>query len=437
MLKLPLLTLIRRFGSVLKREGTGAAVLRAAGYVRRRVRGLGTGTLSLATDTGPRGSEQYLHGIWQTLARQDAFHILQAPGVDRARRQIAMIADLNLPQCRKYRVEQLAGFWRSRGVEFEYAHYQDIPRATRIMQNATHLMEYRLQSSAVTDMFRYEARRLRLPILYDLDDPLFSVSAYETYRNMEALDPGLKWHFLSAAPKYLSMMNGADIMSVSTPGMAQHAALYTGRPVYVRRNFADAETLCAGAVAMLNNGPDDGMFRVAFASGSQGHEVDLAEILEPLSEFIQADRGRRLMLIGHFDLAHLPAKLKPQIERVEFAGYDRYLAALARANCTLMPLCDDAFNRCKSAVRVLDAASVGVPSIVADVGDLSSVVRTGETGFVAQKGGDWMDALRALAACPKDAAQMGRNARVNLEERWRASDQPHIIAPELIEWVET
>jgi glycosyltransferase involved in cell wall biosynthesis len=347
-----------------------------------------------------------------------------------------MIADLNLPQCRKYRVEQLAGFWRSRGVEFEYSHYEDIPRATRIMQHATHLMEYRLQTGAAADMIRYEARRLRLPILYDLDDPLFSVSAYETYRNMEALDPGMKTHFLSEAPKYLSMMNGADILSVSTPGMAKHAALYTSRPVHVRRNFADVQTLQAGAAAMAERGADDGLFRVAFASGSQGHEIDLGEIIAPLSEFIQADSNRRLMLIGHFDLTHLPEGLETQIETVKFSDYDRYLGALAGANCTVMPLCDDAFNKCKSAVRVLDAASVAVPSIVADVGDLPSVVKTGETGFVARDQSDWMDALRAMAASPKTAEEMGKKARSNLEDHWQASNQPHIIAPELIEWVE-
>ena len=436
MPKLPMLTLLKRFLSVVKQEGAGQAVQRAFEYVSRRVRGSGIGSVSLAAGSGAKASDQYLHGVWQALAQQEAFHVLQSPALERGRRQIAMIADLNLPQCRKYRVEQLAGFWRSRGVEFEYSHYQDIPRAARIMQHATHLMEYRLQTGTAADMIRYEARRLRLPILYDLDDPLFSVSAYETYRNMEALDPAMKSHFLSEAPKYLSMMNGADVLSVSTPGMAKHAALYTGRPVHVRRNFADGQTLQAGAAAMAERGDKDGLFRVAFASGSQGHEIDLGEIIKPLSEFIQADRKRRLMLIGHFDMTHLPDGLEAQVETVKFLGYDRYLASLTRANCTVMPLCDDAFNRCKSAVRVLDAASVGVPAIVADVGDLPTVVKDGETGFVAREQHDWMDALRAMAASPEIAERMGQKARSNLENHWQASDQPHIIAPELLEWVE-
>ena len=435
MSNIPLLTLARRFALAMRNEGAGQALRRAGHYVYRRMKGLGNGSLISSGNRRAQGSDQYLHGIWQTLAQQDAFHIMEAPSLNRERRQIAMIADLNLPQCRKYRVEQLAAFWRSRGVEFEYAHYQDIPRATRIMQHATHLMEYRLQTGPAADMIRYEARRLRLPILYDLDDPLFSVSAYETYRNMEALDPEMKAHFLSEAPKYLSMMNGADVLSVSTPGMAAHTALYSERPIYVRRNFADTETLDAGASAMAGAGSDDGLFRVAFASGSQGHEVDLGEIIDPLAEFVSADKNRRLMLIGHFDLSHLPEGLEQQIETVKFADYARYLLALARADCTVMPLCDDAFNRCKSAVRVLDAASVAVPSIVANVGDLPSVVQSGKTGLVAENQDDWMVALRDLAANPKVAASMGSAARSDLEKRWQASERPHIIAPELLEWV--
>lgn len=432
---IPLLALARRFGSTLRDEGTGPALRRTRGYVRRRMKGLGASALPVSPAARASGPDRYLHGVWQSLAREDAFHIREAPSINRARRQIAMIADLNLPQCRKYRVEQMATFWRSRGVEFEYAHYQDIPRATRIMQQATHLMEYRLQTGPAADMIRYEARRLRLPILYDLDDPLFSVSAYETYRNMEALDPGMKAHFIAEAPKYLSMMNGADILSVSTPGMAEHTALYTERPIFVRRNFADDETLAAGEVAMRDATPDDGLFRVAFASGSQGHEVDLAEIIEPLADFVLAEPNRRLMLVGHFDLSRLPEGLEDQVETVKFADYPRYLSALERANCAVMPLCDDIFNRCKSAVRVIDAAAVGVPAIVGSVGDLPQVVQHGKTGFVAQNSTDWMAALREIAAAPTDAKQMGRKARTGLEAHWQASDRSHIIAPELIEWV--
>lgn len=430
------ISLARKFAMVLRQEGPRAAFRKGGQYAVRRLRGQRPSVLTDAEKASAGRPERYLHGVWQNLSQEDAFHITQSPRISRGRRQIAMIGDLNLPQCRKYRVEQLAAFWRSRDVEFEYAHYQDIPRATRIMQHATHLMEYRLQSSEAADMLRYEARRLRLPILYDLDDPLFSVSAYETYKNMDALDPALKAHFVSEAPKYLSMMNGADVLSVSTPGMADHVACFSGRPVFVRRNFADEETLAAGADAMADRAADDGLFRVAFASGSQGHEIDLKEILEPLSEFVLTDPDRRLMLIGHFDPKHLPEGLSDQTESVAFSDYPQYLAALGRANAAVMPLCDDQFNRCKSAVRVLDASAVGVPSLVGSVGDLPNVVRDGQTGFVSETKTDWVQALQELAKNPATGRKMGLEARKDLETRWKASAQAHIIAPELIRWVE-
>ncbi len=425
--------LIRRFLHAWRTEGGGWALRRTGGYLMRRLRPLWPGWLCR---NRPAAGASYLLGMWQTLAREEAFHVTKSPAILQRRRQIALIGDLNLPQCRKYRVEQLASYLQSGSVDVEYAHYEDVPRATRIMQLATHVIEYRLQSTPVTEMLRYEARRLRLPILYDLDDPLFSISAYETYRNMQALDPAHKAGFLAAAPRYLNMMNGADVMSVSTPGMVAHAALYTSRPLFLRRNFADHETLNAGRSAARGKRPD-GVFRVAFSSGSRGHEMDLAEIIEPLSIFVLGAENRQLMILGHFDRKLLPAALAKRTRITGFADYPRYLATLAQADCAVMPMCDDLFNRCKSAVRVLDAAAAGVPSIVSAVGDLPNVVKHGRTGMIAETGPDWGRGLHQMASAPETASQMGHAARQDLEARWIGSNAAHIIDPEMLRWLET
>ena len=291
----------------------------------------------------------------------------------RRRRHIALIGDLNLPQCRKYRVEQWAQFWRARQVELTYAHYQDVPRAGRILQQATHLMEYRLPQSPLTQMYRYEARRLRLPVLYDIDDPLFSIAAYAAYGNFDQFDPSQQAHFLAQAPGYLAMMNGADVLSVSTPGLAAEAAQLCPRPVHLRRNFADAETLQAGAAALANTPARAAGFTLAFASGSQGRAADLAVMGPALADFLRANPARRLQVLGHLEKDALPPDLAPQIQRSPFASYPQYLQALARADAVILPLGDDPFNRCKSAVRLLDAAAVARPVIASDLGDLGAV----------------------------------------------------------------
>lgn len=430
--------LIKRFFASIREEGMGMALRKTWIYLGMVLRGGGRSALF-----GGRGQVSrdhlYLNKIWQKLAREGAFHVGQAPALLSRRRKIALIADINLPQCRKYRVIQLAEFWRKRDVEVEFSHYLDVPRSVHAMQDATHLFEYRLQTMPVCEMYRYEARRLKLPVLYDLDDPLFSVSAYETYENMKAIEPELKAHFLSEAPKYLSMMNGADMITVSTPGMVDHTREYTPRPVCLRRNFADDATLSDGLKAMQAGrgarGEDD-IFRVAFSSGSRGHEVDFALIEDALAGFLDGGENRRLMIVGHFDEKHLPAVFRDRIEKHPFTTYEDYLATLAGADCAVMPLTDDIFNRCKSAVRVIDAASVGVPSIVGTVGDMANMVRHEETGFVAQQASGWGAALDALASDRAAAREMGRRARSDLESRWSGLAEPHIVSPELLEWVQ-
>lgn len=429
--------LVSRFISAVRQEGVRAALGKVRIYLGMLRRGGGRSVFSSTGSPVENTDHLYLTPMWQTLAKSGAFHIDQPPALLRKTRKIALIGDLNLPQCRKYRVEQLAEFWRLRDVDVVYSHYQDVPRCAHALQDATHVMEYRLQTNPLTAMYRYEARRLRLPILYDLDDPLFSVSAYETYENMKAVDPALKAHFVSEAPKYLEMMNGADVISVSTPGMVEHAGLYTERPIFLRRNFADTSTLEDGLRAMQSVPPQGGddLFRVAFASGSHGHEVDFAIIQDQMIAFLSAHETHRLMILGHFDVSLLPDNLGDQLELHPFTTYDAYLAHLATADCAVMPLVDDVFNRCKSGVRVIDACSVGVPSLVGPVGDMAQMVVHGQTGYVAQTPNDWLTALQDLSKDRETCAEMGRAARRTLETQWAGNDGAHIIDPNLLAWV--
>ncbi|RFP90965.1 glycosyltransferase [Rhodobacteraceae bacterium 63075] len=425
------LALIKRFFAVTRQEGLRPALRRMKLYLSRQFQGTGPSVLS-----SPSGSGSHLQGIWSDLARGGGFH---APKDRSGPPRIALIGDLNLPQCRKYRIEQLAAFWQSQGVACDFAHYEDVPRCIHLLQQATHLCEYRLEASELTQMYRYESRRLGLPVLYDIDDPLFSIPAYETYRNMSALDPALKAHFLSVAPRYAAMMNSADMVTVSTPGLVEHAKLFTARPVYMRRNFADAETLADGEEARKAAGEigDDGLFRVVFASGSQGHEADFEVISDMIAAFVTAAPDRRLMILGHFRTELLPEALQEQTEHHKFLPYADYLTHLASADVAVMPLQDDLFNRCKSAVRVIDAASVSLPSIVSSVGDLSSVVEHGESGFVARGPEDWQGALEALAKDRTQADAMGRKARARLASRWSAQPAPNIIDAEVLDWIRT
>ncbi len=428
---------IQRFLKTIREEGWRVATYKALTYIKRHRAGeFGSTVTHVPQLPDQESSLPYLGGFWLEAARKESFHVSSAPSVNMKRRKVVMIGDLNLPQCRKYRAEQPIELWQKRDIEYVHAHYEDLPRCVNAMQDATHLMLYRLQNNPLVSMLMYEARRLRLPILYDLDDPLFSISAYETYENMKALSPEMKRHFLNEAPKYLDAMNSSDMITVSTPGMKKHTELYTPRSVYVRRNFADNTTLELGSFAMKSRHENTNTpFRVAFASGSQGHEVDFAIIQDDIIEFLANGSNRKLMILGHFNTTLLPIELRDQVETYPFTTYDQYLENLAQADCAVMPLANDTFNKCKSAVRVLDAGAVGVPSIVGTVSDMAYVVDDQKTGFVISARYSWLTALENLETDQKATREMGLQARQNLELVWSAKLDLPIIDPEIVGWV--
>lgn len=428
---------LQRFIFTLRQEGFRSAIAKTARYLQARRTGSGLSSLFRLSSQSKSSGERYLDDLWLDLAKLEAFHLPQSLPVLQSKPKVALIGDLNLSQCRKYRVEQMVELWRSVGVECEFAHYEDVEHATAILQDASHLMLYRLASSPVTSMLLYEARRLRLPVLYDLDDPLFSVSAYGTYQNMEVVPAAQRRHFLREAPRYLDVMNASDLITVSTPAMIEHTKLYTARPVLLRRNFADQDTLRVGAtLSSQNKGCVRARtFRVGFSSGSIGHEVDFATISEDLVDFLQASQERELVVLGHFDRGLLPKSLRSRVEAHPFTNYDEYLETLSSLDVSLMPLVNDQFNRCKSAVRIIDSAAVSVPSVVGTVSDMAHQVIDGVTGRVIEDGESWREALEQLEGDRKFCRSLGEHARKKLETDWTARGTFPVMDPILLDWV--
>ena len=158
----------RRLVATIRQEGWGVAARKTGQFLGRYLR---------PNRAAVQGAT-YLRPFWQDMARHGAFH---ARPVQTGRPRIAMIGDLGLGQCRKYRVQQPAELWALAGVEYETADWRDVAQASAVMQQATHLMIYRVPASPELEMYLYEARRLGLPVAYDLDDPLFCIAAYESY----------------------------------------------------------------------------------------------------------------------------------------------------------------------------------------------------------------------------------------------------------------
>ncbi|MBE3639009.1 glycosyltransferase [Mangrovicoccus algicola] len=421
------LPLASRLRSIAREEGTRAALGRVANYGRIR---LAQSTVGKAVGFGAAARSIYALGpTWQHLAKNGVF--FGARPVEQ--RHLAVIAEASLPQCTRYRVEQMAGLARSCGMGFAAADQRDEAEALTALQMASHVMFYRLEPGARTWMYLYEARRLGLPVLYDLDDPLFSVPAITGSR--VSLPEILTRHFADAAPGILAVMSACDAISVSTPALVEAVRSFLPRPVFLRRNYADQGMLePVTGPAPVPGGPG---LTLVLASGSDGRSGDLAVARPAIERFLAEDRGRRLILIGH-GLDHhagLAPAVVPQVTQVPFLDYPAYLAQLAEADAVLVPLADDPFNLCKSAVRVFDAASAGRPVIASPCGDLPAAVRHGETGWLAEDLSGWEAALADLAGRADRGRRLGHAAREALRQDWGDPAAARVTDAGLTEWL--
>lgn len=325
-------------------------------------------------------------------------------------RNVAIIGDTNLPQCKKYRILQKLEALEGLGLRADYSFWGDVPRSLNLLQTASCIILYRMQENNEFNAYLAEARRLDIPVGYDIDDPIFDRKVYGKNVNLSFLKESEKESLLGAADSYRRAMARSDFVIVSTPGMKELAAK-SARHVHVWRNSVDAEAVHWSKVALketVERNPDEVV--IGYSSGSRAHEADFRIVEKPLLDILEKYPHTRLKIIGHLDL---PASFEPFAERIEerpLASYGDYLRLLRTVDLNLVPLVQDGFNHCKSAIRYLDSATVGVPTIAAKVGDFVNVMDDGKTGLLAASEDDWINHLSLLIEDGKARQGMGARA---------------------------
>lgn len=326
---------------------------------------------------------------------------------------IALIADLNLPQCKKFRVMQKVEALRDMGLQAHHSHWQNVPRSVNLMQTATHVIFYRVTGTDLFQSYLGEARRLGLSTSYDIDDPLFDEAVYGANRNLAFLPAAERQHLLSQCGEYLAAMRACDNIIVSTPGLGALAEARTGKPCYVWRNAVDAETLHAAKLALRDRERRTARSGVVlgYASGSRAHGADFAAAEDAIIELLQRNANVSLTIAGHHEVSPKFAALAQRVKIVPFTDYESYVSTVAGFDINLVPLLQDRFNDCKSAIRFLDAAVVGVPTIASRTGDFVNIIDHGKTGLLADGDGSWLLHLEHLAGDAALRRKMGDAAR--------------------------
>jgi glycosyltransferase involved in cell wall biosynthesis len=144
--------------------------------------------------------------------------------------------------------------------------------------------------------------------------------------------------------------------------------------------------------------------------GSSTHHMDWKEGAGYVGQFMRRNPEVQFHIIGGgygswFKLPEDQVVETPWIDTVEGCW------ETIDFDIGLAPLRPHLFNRSKSALKFLEYAALGIPTIASDVGPYSDHIRHGSTGFLVKRDHEWGVYLRQLVNDKAMRVEIGENAK--------------------------
>lgn len=262
------------------------------------------------------------------------------------------------------------------------------------------------------------ARSAGKPVIYETDDLLLEMpEGHLTKPNyVDALLPMIR-----AAVE-------ADLVTTSSPELRDYFELLNPNsrllPNYLNDrlwNFKQPQAQPAGAYPVI----------IGYMGG-ETHLADLEYIVPTLHKIRQHFEDK---VIFKFWGGKPPDSLlnSHQVEwtPINQIDYSKFVQFFAEQKCHIFiaPLCENRFNRCKSAIKFLEYSTHGVPGVYSRIPAYENVVNHGTNGFLASTLDEWEKYLYQLIEEPSLRYQMGLRAQQDVKDFWLLSQHSH-------EWLE-
>lgn len=244
--------------------------------------------------------------------------------------------------------------------------------------------------------------------VFEIDDDLWNVHptspAFRVFR-----DPVVQARLAGNA-------HAAKAVTVSTEPLAD-VMRKVNPNVFVLPNYIDA--------ALLEHQRPRCEKVVIGWAGSATHAVDFQDARAPLARFFAKYPQVDLHLIGEQGFARsiMDALRKGGTIMPWQPSVDDYHRTID-FDIGLAPLASNGFNNCKSAIKALEYAALGIPVVASDFGPYRDFVQHDVTGFLCRTDHDWYRALRMLTEDQDLRESMGVAAKMQAAD-WTVQGNAH------------
>jgi glycosyltransferase involved in cell wall biosynthesis len=221
-----------------------------------------------------------------------------------------------------------------------------------------------------------------------------------------------------------------DAITVTTEELANVYREFNEN-IYVLPNSVDLSTW--NPVRIVK----DGTARVTWHGGCS-HYDDLLEIKPVLESVTKKNKNLKLEICGH-EFKGIFKNISPK--QYSYHGWvptevHPYKQALLNADVAVIPLKDDLFNRCKSAIKWIEYSSLQIPCVARNIPPYSEVIEHGKTGFLYNNNDECEMYLDKLVNDPVMRASMGKQAYFYVVENYDARANSEIWGNAIKEIVE-
>ena len=292
------------------------------------------------------------------------------------------------------------------------------------------LVLYRVPDGAWIRHLLARARALGRPTVFAVDDLIIDPALVDPppVRRMDADERRLWQH---GVERYRRTLLACDAFLATTEPLAR-VGREAGRPTYVHRCGLAARELALGAAAArvarrtdhARRDPARGAVRLGYFSGTATHDDDFASIAPVLRALFERHPALALTVVGPVALDPALAAFGSRIERSGLVPWPELPAPLAAVDVNLAPLAwRDPFVAAKGAVKYLEAAAVGIPTVASPIDAFRHAIRDGDTGLLAADPAAWDAALTSLVTDAPRRRRLGAAARADVEGRFAPAAQ--------------
>jgi glycosyltransferase involved in cell wall biosynthesis len=376
------------------------------------------------------GANRFYEQARETITT--ACRILSAPLADtlgqpsRAKapiRYVLIIADLGLPQCKFYRVDQKTEQLDAAGIGWKVVNYlSDITTAIRECIAVDAVIFYRVPASPDVLWSLAMLRKAEIPIFFEIDDLMFDAAhfppSFESYAGQITHD--LYVSLTLATSAFGACMAACDYGIASTPALAEAMGprVVSGR-AFVHRNGLGREHERSYREPSVH--PDRKKVRVFYGTGTKAHNEDFENNLARPLERLLREWGDKveLILMGYLVL---PRMLRPFMSQIVLQApvWDlrSYWNIVREMDISIAVLDRGLIADCKSEIKWLEAAMLAVPSVVTATRTYAETIEDGKTGILVDEAEDWYSKLDALIADRARRRTIGQAARSAALERY-------------------